>query len=81
MKSFLRVMLILLVVCGFLALGFISLRANVKNANDHWNNGVCEVCGGAYKFTSATHVRNGGTRYYYTCEDCDHTIMTYSLMK
>lgn len=80
MKNFLRVIFALL-VCGFLAVAIISTLANVENANNHWNDGVCEICGGAYKFTSATHVRNGGTRYYYTCEDCDHTIMTYSLMK
>ena len=80
MKHFLRVIFALL-VCGFLAVAIISTLANVKSVNNHWNDGVCEVCGGAYKFASATHVRNGGTRYYYTCEDCDHTIMTYSLMK
>lgn len=81
MKSFLRIILILLVICSFFVLAIIGGWGQVKSDNAHWNNGVCEICGGAYKFTSATHLRNGGIRYYYTCENCDHTIMTYSLMK
>ncbi len=81
MKNFLRVIIILFILCGFFVLAIIGAQDAAKNANEHWNNGVCEICGGAYKFTSATHLRNGGNRYYYTCEDCDHTIMTYSLMK
>lgn len=81
MKNFLRIMVIILVVCGFLALGIIGSVADAKNANKHWNNGACEICGGTYKFTGATYIRNSGHRYYYTCENCDHTIMTYSLKK
>lgn len=81
MKDFLRVIIILFVGCSILALAIIGGCTNAKSANKHWNNGNCEICGGAYKFTSATHFHNGGNRYYYTCEDCDHTIITYSLMK
>lgn len=81
MKNVLRIIIILIVVCGFISLAFLGAYTDAKNANKHWNNGICEVCGGAYKFKGATYVRNHGDRYYYSCEDCDHTIMTYSLKK
>lgn len=45
-----------------------------------YNNGVCIVCEGEYKFSGATQYRNSH-HYYYTCENCDHTIKTNSLMK
>lgn len=49
---------------------------------DHeaWNNGVCSVCEGEYRFTSATKYRTSN-HYYYTCEDCGHTIEINQLMK
>ena len=81
MKDFLRVMLILLVICGFFALAIVGGFTDAKTASKHWNNGICEICGGAYKFSGGTHLRNRGDRYYYTCENCDHTIETYSIMK
>ena len=45
-----------------------------------YNNGVCIVCEGEYKFSGATKYRTSH-HYYYTCEDCDHTIELNSLMK
>lgn len=81
MKEFIRSVVIILVVFGFIGLAILGATANVKSAHAHWNNGVCELCGGAYQFSSGSHIRNGGDRFYYTCEDCGHTIMTYSLMK
>ena len=45
-----------------------------------YNNGVCIVCEGEYKFSGATKYRTSH-HYYYTCENCDHTIETNSLMK
>ena len=45
-----------------------------------YNNGVCIVCEGEYKFSGATKYRTSH-HYYYTCENCDHTIELNSLMK
>ena len=47
---------------------------------DLWNGGICSVCEGEYKFSSATKYRTSH-HYYYTCENCDHTIELNSLMK
>lgn len=44
-----------------------------------YNSGVCTECGGEYRFSGATG-RNTKT-YYYTCQDCDHTIRVDSLQK
>lgn len=81
MKDFLRCMLIILVVLGFISLGVLGAIADVKTSNKSWNDGICEKCGGAYKFKCAVHQKNGGDYFYYSCEDCDHTIRTRSLMK
>ena len=64
----------------------IGLTVGIKacaGSNDYskWNNGVCTECGGEYEFTSATAVRGWGSEYYYTCEDCGHTIKTQRIMK
>ena len=40
----------------------------------------CDVCEGEYKFSGATKYRTSH-HYYYTCENCDHTIELNSLMK
>lgn len=80
MKDFLRCILIIFVVCGIIAIAICGGILDVKNANKHWNNGICDNCGGNYKFKSATHLKNGGDKFYYSCENCDHTIYTRSLM-
>jgi len=81
MKNYFSSIIIILVVFGFIGLGIAGGIADGKAAKERWNNGICELCGGAYQFSSASHVHNGGDRFYYTCEDCGHTIITYSLMK
>ena len=48
--------------------------------NEMWNNGICSVCEGDYTFSSATKYRTSH-HYYYTCDDCGHTIELNSLMK
>ena len=45
-----------------------------------WNNGVCSVCEGEYTFSGATKYRTSH-HYYYTCDDCGHTIEINQLMK
>lgn len=78
MKRFIIIMLIFTILMGMLILG---VGYETKLSQEKWNNGVCTECGGKYRFSGATHLRNGGDYYYYSCEDCDHTIKTNILMK
>ena len=48
--------------------------------NEMWNNGICSVCEGEYNFSGATKYRTSH-HYYYTCDDCGHTIEINQLMK
>ena len=57
-----------------------AMIAKAQHDFDTYNNGVCVACGGEYKFRSATQYRTSHY-YYYTCENCDHTIELNSLMK
>ena len=57
-----------------------AMTYEAKYDFDVYNNGVCVVCDGEYKFSGATKYRTSH-HYYYTCENCDHTIELNSLMK
>lgn len=41
-----------------------------------WNNGRCDVCGGAWKYEQAVGHRSL-TSYIYVCEDCGKRIEIY----
>jgi len=58
--------------------GAFALEDNYDN--EMWNNGVCSVCEGEYTFSGATKYRTSH-HYYYTCDDCGHTIEINQLMK
>lgn len=58
--------------------GAFALEDNYDN--EMWNNGVCSVCEGEYNFSGATKYRTSH-HYYYTCDDCGHTIEINQLMK
>ena len=47
---------------------------------EYYNNGICTICGGEYEFAGGSRYRNH-SEYYYTCENCGHTITTSSIMK
>ena len=57
-----------------------AMVAEAKWDANLWNGGICSVCEGEYKFSDATKYRTSH-HYYYTCENCDHTIELNSLMK
>lgn len=66
---------ILILILGFIV--FLWTTTPERAATDEvYNNGVCTECAGAYKFTTATGLRNGSTWYFYSCEDCGYTIKT-----
>ena len=58
--------------------GAFALEDNYDN--EMWNNGICSVCEGEYNFSGATKYRTSH-HYYYTCDDCGHTIEINQLMK
>ena len=58
--------------------GAFALEDNYDN--EMWNNGVCSVCEGEYNFSGATKYHTSH-HYYYTCDDCGHTIEINQLMK
>ena len=47
---------------------------------EYYNDGICTICGGEYEFAGGSRYRNC-SEYYYTCENCGHTITTSSIMK
>lgn len=71
---------VLLIALVFVA-GCLFAVHESKVAKENYNNGICTNCGGEYCFTSSEHIKNSGDRYYYACEDCGHTVMTYSIEK
>ena len=56
------------------------MYAEDKQDNEMWNNGICSVCEGDYNFSGATKYRTSH-HYYYTCDDCGHTIEVNQLME
>ena len=66
------------VAFGFFLTGAMWMEA--KMDADVYNNGICSVCEGDYRFSGGSEYRSSHT-YYYSCEDCGHTIETNSLMK
>lgn len=51
-----------------------------KTEIEYYNNGICTICGGKYEFAGGSRYRNC-SEYYYTCEDCGHTIQTSGIME
>ena len=69
-------LLITMVITGCVISGmFCAERAGDEQA---WNNGTCPNCGTEWHFSSADHIRNGGTLYYWTCDNCGRVIELHS---
>ena len=66
---------VLAVTCGVMIL----IYKDAENANDRWNNGVCE-CGGTYELSAASQYCNSKS-FYYTCDTCQHTEEFSHLMR
>lgn len=41
-----------------------------------WNNGYC-TCGTKWTLKNVEHIRNGGNRYYWYCDNCNTIIETH----
>lgn len=79
-KDFSELIFILFIAFIFAAGCFIA-SCEHKNSEKNYNNGICTECGGEYHFSSAQHIKNSGDKYYYTCKDCGHTIVTFTIKK
>lgn len=64
-----------------LILLIVGLTIESKSDIKAWNNGICIECNGEMQFSGASHLRNSGNLYYYTCENCGHTIEVHSIKK
>lgn len=71
----------LLAIIAIFAVGIGIACYETQISVDNYNGGVCSECGGEYRFSSAEHYKNSGDLYYYTCEDCGHTVTTFSIQK
>ena len=60
---------------------FVGLKVESKSDEKTWNNGICIECNEEMQFSGASHLRHGGNLYYYTCENCGHTIEVQSIRK
>ena len=47
---------------------------------EYYNNGICTICGGEYEFAGGARTKHS-SEYFYSCEDCGHTITTSTIMK
>jgi hypothetical protein len=74
-----RIIGLIIVIVFSLFFGWCS-TVSVTIDQEVWNNGHCTECGGEYKFNGASKYRTRGY-YYYTCENCDHTIETNTIKK
>jgi hypothetical protein len=80
MKNLKDFLIGLAIAVGVIALGIGACTLEAKRDADAWRGGICE-CGGEFEFSNATHRKNGGNYYYYTCKNCGEVIETNQLQK
>lgn len=54
-------------------------KTQYKWDSEKYNEGVCVECGGVYEFSGGSG--RSQKEYYYTCNECDHTIIVYNIME
>lgn len=70
----------LIFTAGIFFLSVFCCKTQGDITAEKYNNGICTICGGEYEFAGGSRYRNH-SEYYYTCENCGHTITTSSIMK
>lgn len=70
----------LIFAAGIFFLFVFMVKEQNKAMTEIYNDGICTVCGGDYEFSGATR-SNASQYYFYTCEDCGHTIEVNKIMK
>lgn len=69
---------IIVIILSCAAIIFIFSKASIKHDEKLWNDGHCDVCGGAWKYEQAVGHRSS-TSYIYICEDCGKRIELYEV--
>ena len=70
----------LILAVGIFFLFVFIVKEQNKAMTEIYNDGICTVCGGNYEFSGATG-SNTSQYYFYTCENCGHTIEVNKIMK
>lgn len=68
-----EIVTIIVIVSLCAALIFGMIKAQIKHDEKLWNDGHCDVCGGAWEYEQAVGHRSS-TSYIYVCEDCGKRI-------
>ena len=76
-KTVIGIILALLIGCTFTWL--IKIEQSSDKVN--WNNGYCVECGNKWRFANADYIKNVGTIYYWTCDNCGKVIELHSNFK
>ena len=70
----------LILAAGIFFLFVFAVKTQNNTIAEIYNDGICTVCGGDYEFSGATR-SNASQYYFYTCENCGHTIEVNKIMK
>lgn len=74
-KWMVGIILAIAIGCGIS--GLITLQN--KGDDEAWNNGYCTECNEPYRFVNVVYHKSSDDEYYYTCDDCGHTIIIHNL--
>lgn len=70
----------LVIAVGVFFLIILACKTQNEAIAERYNNGTCTECGGDYEFSGTTRT-NSSQYYFYTCDNCGHTIETNKIMK
>lgn len=73
-----EIMSIIVIISLFAALCFGGYKAGIKHDEKLWNDGHCDICGGAWEYEQAVGHRSS-TSYIYVCEDCGKRIELFEV--
>lgn len=74
-KWIVGIILAVAIGCGISGLATLQMKGD----DEAWNNGYCTECNEPYRFANAVHHKNSDDEYYYTCDNCGHTIVIHGL--
>lgn len=74
-KWIVGIILAVTIGCGISGLATLQMKGD----DEAWNNGYCTECNEPYRFANAVHHKNSDDEYYYTCDNCGHTIVIHGL--
>lgn len=73
-----EIMTIIITILLVAALLFGVYKASTKHDEKLWNDGHCDICGGAWEYEQAVGHRSS-TSYIYVCEDCGKRIELFEV--